>query len=71
MRAFRVIQRVQSAGTVQVDQLPLQEGQTVEVIVVPLEDRESDDLSRLADSGLAFWDNPIDHEVWNDALPPA
>ena len=29
------------------------------------------ELTRLGDSGLKFWDNDIDDEVWNDAVPPA
>ena len=30
---------------------------------VPLED----DLLRAAEGSLAFWDNPVDDEAWNDA----
>lgn len=26
-----------------------------------------DDLLKAAESSLAFWDNPVDDEVWNDA----
>jgi hypothetical protein len=29
------------------------------------------ELARLGDSGLKFWDNDIDEETWNDAVPPA
>ena len=29
------------------------------------------ELARLGDSGLKFWDNDIDDEAWNDAVPPA
>jgi hypothetical protein len=29
------------------------------------------ELNQLGESGLTFWDNEIDDEVWNDAAPPA
>jgi hypothetical protein len=29
------------------------------------------ELAWLGDSGLKFWDNDIDDEAWNDAVPPA
>jgi len=29
------------------------------------------ELARLGDSGSKFWDNDIDEETWNDAVPPA
>jgi hypothetical protein len=36
-----------------------------------LRQKDSDDFSDLlqaSESSLAFWDNPIDDEVWNNAL---
>lgn len=70
MRALRVIQRVINEGSLRLDDLPLRKGQTVEIIVLPVED-DMADLARLSECGLAFWDNDIDDEVWNDAVPPA
>lgn len=70
VRAMRVIRRVGDSGSLQLEDLRLTPGQTVEIIDLPIDD-ESGDLTRLAESGLTFWDNPIDDEVWNDALPPA
>ena len=32
---------------------------------------EAGELACLGDSGLKFWDNDIDDEAWNDAVPPA
>lgn len=34
-------------------------------------DDDAVDLARLGDSGLTFWDNDIDDEAWNEAVPPA
>jgi len=70
MRAVRLIKRVEEAGRLRLENLPLAPGQAVEVIVLPV-DEEAGELARLADSGLTFWDNEIDDEVWNSALPPA
>jgi len=47
--------------------LPYSEGQTVEVIVRPIEDDMSD-LAPASESALSFWDNEIDDRVWNDAV---
>ena len=70
VRAVRVIRRVGDSGSLRLEDLRLTPGQTVEVIVLPIDD-QSGDFTRLAESGLTFWDNPIDDEVWNDAVPPA
>jgi len=70
MQALRVVKQVQPAGTIHLEALPLAEGQTVEVIVRPLED-EMADLARVSESALDFWRNDIDDQVWNDALPSA
>jgi hypothetical protein len=70
VRAVRIIRRVGDSGNLQLEDLQFPPGQTVEVTVLPFDD-ESGDLMKLAESGLTFWDNPIDDEVWNDALPPA
>ena len=68
MRALRVIRQVEPAGNIHLDCLPFDEGQTVEIILLPVEDN-MDDLTRLSESSLGFWQNEIDDEVWNDALP--
>jgi hypothetical protein len=62
MRTVRVIRRVREGGTIDLDDLPLRTGQTVEVIVFPVDDDDAAELTRLGESGLTFWD---------DALPPA
>ncbi len=70
MQALRMIKRVEQAGDIHLRSLPLPEGQEVEVIVRPIVDDMSD-LAQASESGLAFWENEIDDQVWNDALPPA
>jgi len=70
MRALRLIRRVQPAGTIHLDALPLREGETVEVIVLPL-GNHMEDLTRASESALDFWQTEIDDQVWNDALPSA
>jgi len=66
MRAHRIIKRIESAGGIHLDSLPFKDGQTVEIIILPLGD-DIEDLARLCESALGFWDNDIDDEVWNDA----
>lgn len=70
MRAWRTIKKVEASGEVRIDALPFPKGQEVEIIVLPIED-DLRDLTAAAESGLGFWDNDIDDEVWNDALPSA
>jgi hypothetical protein len=69
MHALRLRKQVQPAGTIHLDQLPLDEGQLVEVLLLPLDD-DMDDLGRASETGLAFWDNEIDDQVWNEAVSP-
>lgn len=69
MRALRMIKRVEAGGMIHLDPLPLPEGESVEVVVLPIEDR-MEDMTRLSESGLGFWDNDTDDRVWNNALPP-
>ncbi|NOT02876.1 MAG: hypothetical protein HOP29_19930 [Phycisphaerales bacterium] len=70
MRALRFIKRIESDGTIRLDELPLHPGETVEIIVRPFDDTLAD-LVALSESGLGFWDNDIDDQVWNDALSTA
>lgn len=48
-------------------EVPLDAGARVVVFVVPEIEETTDDLVAAAESSLAFWDNPIDDEEWNDA----
>lgn len=66
MKTYRHRGVVEKDGQIKLPKLPLKEGTLVEVIIFPLED-EMPELVHAAESGLDFWDNPIDDEVWNDA----
>ncbi|MFQ5411433.1 MAG: hypothetical protein ACE5EC_04025 [Phycisphaerae bacterium] len=68
MRALRVNKEVESTGIIHLESLPFNEGQTVEVTLLPIDD-DLNDLVRLSESGLDFWRNDVDDQVWNDALP--
>lgn len=70
MQAVQYIRQIGDSRSLKLDDLPLSPGQTVEVIILPVDD-DAANLDGLADSGLQFWDNPIDDEVWYDAVPPA
>jgi hypothetical protein len=58
---------VHPAGTLVLNELPLPDGQVVEVIVLPVQD-DMEDLARASESGLDFWGNDIDDQVWNNAI---
>ncbi len=67
MHAIRVIRQVQTAGSILLESLPFQEGQTIEIILLPVEDN-LDDLARLSESGMGFWENDVDDQVWNNGV---
>ena len=66
MKAVKVRATVHRDGRLTMPRLPLRRGAQVEVIVLELEPR-GDELLRVAETSLSFWDNAIDDEVWNDA----
>ncbi|MBI3922815.1 MAG: hypothetical protein HY318_15450 [Armatimonadetes bacterium] len=68
MQAIRYATEVKARGNVVLPRVPARPGTPVEVIVlIPNPEIESHDLVSAATSSLAFWDNPVDDEVWNDA----
>lgn len=66
MKAFKYISEVDSNGRIRLPKLRLKRGTRVEVIILEHEHNQND-LVKAAETTLAFWDNPIDDEVWNDA----
>lgn len=66
MKAFKYMTEVDSKGRIRLPKLRLRRGTRVEVIILEHEEVETD-LLKAAETTLAFWDNPIDDEVWNDA----
>jgi hypothetical protein len=59
---------VGAAGKVELV-VPLPPGTPVEVIVFTPDGDACHDLAAAAGSSTAFWDNPIDDEVWNAPGP--
>lgn len=57
---------VREHGRVEV-QVPLAAGARVIVFIVPEPQETVKDLLTAAESSLAFWDNPLDDEDWNNA----
>ena len=68
MHALKYVTTVNTGGNVVLPPLGLQEGTAIEVIVlVAEEDTETTDFQLASESSTAFWNNPIDDKVWNDA----
>jgi len=57
---------VRDQGRVEV-QVPFAAGVRVVVFVIPEPQEAFNDLMAAAESSLAFWDNPLDDEDWNNA----
>lgn len=67
MQALRYRTKV-VGGRVRLPQLGLKSGTPVEVILLVGDSQEeAGDLLAASQSSLAFWDNPIDDQIWNDA----
>ena len=68
MQALKYKAEVGADGEVTLPRLSLIQGTTVEVIVLVREpESDYEGLSKLSEGTTAFWDNPIDDEVWNNA----
>jgi hypothetical protein len=57
---------VRDQGRIEV-QVPFAPGVRVVVFVIPEPQEIFSDLTAAAQSSLAFWDNPLDDEDWNNA----
>ena len=57
---------VREQGRVEVH-VPFAPGARVVVFVIPEPQESFSDLLAASESSLAFWDNPLDDEDWNDA----
>ena len=64
--AFKYTLDVQEGGKVELN-VPLPKGTRVAVLVVQEGDDDFGDLVLAAESSLAFWNNSIDDESWNNA----
>jgi hypothetical protein len=65
--ALKYDAEVQENGKLELT-VPFSQGVHVAVFVVEKVD-EFADLTAAAQSSLAFWDNPMDDEDWNNAAP--
>ncbi len=65
-RAFTAATKVQAGGKIELT-LPMPEGSQVEVVVIPQDTDEFQDLRDAAMLTTDFWDNPIDDAEWNHA----
>ncbi|TAN42579.1 MAG: hypothetical protein EPN22_12495 [Nitrospirae bacterium] len=65
MLAYKYHSVVKDNGLIELHEIPLPKGLKVEVIILPEE--ECSEMLQAAESSLAFWDNPIDDAVWNNA----
>ncbi len=66
MKAFKYATEVGAGGRIRLPKLRLKRGAKVEVIILEHEENEGD-LIKASETTLAFWDNPIDDKIWNDA----
>jgi len=68
MQALKYKAEVSAEGEVTLPRLRLTPGTPVEIIVLVREaESEYDGLLKSSESTTAFWDNPVDDEVWNNA----
>ncbi len=68
MGALKFHVRIGKGGKIEVPELKKLKGKRAEVIILPLEgEDEIEDLLMASESGLDFWDNPVDDETWNEA----
>ncbi len=65
-KAFTYQVEVRDDGHVELP-VPLVPGSRVTIIVIEEGADSFHDLLQASESGLDFWDNPIDDEDWNDA----
>ncbi len=64
--ALKYDTEVKAGGRVELD-VPLAPGVHVTVFVIESSNGAFQDLLSASQSSLAFWDNPLDDEDWNDA----
>ena len=66
MKAWRFYTTVDKQGRLRLPRLRLPKEADVEVLVLQ-PDVGEDGLMKAAESGLSFWDNRVDAEIWNRA----
>ncbi len=66
MEALKFFATVSEDGRIELPELEKLKGRRAEIIILPLEEEELEDLLRASESSLDFWDNPVDDEIWNE-----
>ena len=66
MEALKFYVKIGEDGKIDLPELEKLKGRRAEIIILPLEE-SFEDLLIASESGLDFWDNPIDDEIWNNA----
>lgn len=68
MQALKYKAEVGAEGEITLPRLRLDKGTVIEVIVLVREPETEDHfLLAASESSTAFWDNPVDDAVWNNA----
>lgn len=68
MQAIKSSAIIGSGGHLELRDLPLAAGTTVEIIVLANDSEDtSAEFVRASETSIGFWDNPVDDRVWNDA----
>ena len=66
MEALKFYVKIGEKGRIELPELGELKGRRAEIIILPLEEGNIEDLLLASESSLDFWDNPIDDEVWNE-----
>ena len=66
MEALKFYVKIGEKGRIELPELGELKGRRAEIIILPLEEKNIEDLLLASESSLDFWDNPIDDEVWNE-----
>ncbi len=66
MKALKYMTEADPKGRLKLPRLRFKQGAKLEVIILE-HDEEDSALLHATESSLAFWDNPIDDEIWDAA----
>ena len=67
LQALKYHTKVKRGGIIELKNVPLKVGTTLEVIVLESNGDTLTDLVIASETSLEFWNNEIDDRVWNDA----
>ena len=67
LQALKYHTKVKRGGIIELKNVPLKVGTTLEIIVLESNGDTLTDLVTASQTSLEFWNNEIDDRVWNDA----